>query len=262
MLRSRGVRHLAAATVLAVAGLVLASGASGQVPVVTWAEPASAGLVPGGSAVTLIVHGRNLQLLDKAAILANGRRVNGAQATLQDGGSSSQRSVRISAANKAKVGTQAVLQISSGKGKQATNLDVAPVNIVASPPTWYEDADGDGFGNPTVTRVAAGQPTGFAAEGGDCDDADHDVRPDAEEVADGLDNDCDGQVDEGLTTTWYEDMDNDGFGNPSVTREAAEQSTGFVAQSGDCDDTNPEFRPGVDDPADDGVDWDCDGKDD
>jgi hypothetical protein len=196
MLRSRVVRHLAAAKVFVVAGLLLASGASGQVPVVTWAEPASAGLVPGGSAVTLIVHGRNLQLLDKAVIVAKGRKVNGTQATLQDGGSSSQRSVRISAGNKAKVGTQAVLQVSSGKGKQATNLDVMPVKIVATPPTWYEDMDGDGFGNPNVTREAAVQPSGF------------------------------------------------------------------ISESGDCDDTDPNFRPGADDPADDGVDWDCDGKDD
>jgi hypothetical protein len=211
--------------------------------------------------VTVILHGDNLQLLEKAALVVSGRKVNGTQATLQDGGSSTERSVSISAGSKAKVGTQAVLQVSAGKGRQGTSIDVANVSVVAAQTTstWYRDMDGDLFGDSNVTREAATQPADFVATGGDCDDTNPDFRPGAEELADGVDNDCDGQVDEGLATTWYRDMDGDLFGDSNVTRQEAMQPADFVATGGDCDDTNPDFHPGAQELAD-GVDNDCDGQ--
>ena len=60
-------------------------------------------------------------------------------------------------------------------------------------PTWYVDADGDGFGVEDGATVSCEQPDATAAEAGDCDDGDAEVHPDAEEVCgDGRDNDCDG----------------------------------------------------------------------
>ena len=62
---------------------------------------------------------------------------------------------------------------------------------------YYEDGDGDGFGNASVDTVAESQPAGYVSDDTDCDDTDASVNPGADEVGgDGIDNDCDGQVDE------------------------------------------------------------------
>ncbi len=60
---------------------------------------------------------------------------------------------------------------------------------------WFQDADGDGFGDPEVWTMACAQPSGWVnvTDATDCDDGDRDVNPDADEICnDGLDNDCDG----------------------------------------------------------------------
>ncbi|AHM59698.1 bacterial ig-like domain-containing protein [Flammeovirgaceae bacterium 311] len=65
--------------------------------------------------------------------------------------------------------------------------------------TWYRDADGDGYGaeEGSVVLVACWQPDGFVMQGGDCNDMDPLVHPEAAEIAgDGIDNNCDGMIDE------------------------------------------------------------------
>lgn len=65
----------------------------------------------------------------------------------------------------------------------------------ASP--WYVDGDGDGYGDrDDPGTLACSAPAGAVAEGGDCDDADPDIHPDLAELMDGVDQDCDGFVDE------------------------------------------------------------------
>jgi hypothetical protein len=64
--------------------------------------------------------------------------------------------------------------------------------------TWYEDADADGYGSDTSTTTACGQPTGYLASGGDCDDGSAAVNPGATESCNGIDDDCDGQSDDGI----------------------------------------------------------------
>jgi hypothetical protein len=63
--------------------------------------------------------------------------------------------------------------------------------------TWYQDVDADGHGAATVAQASCAQPAGFVTTGDDCDDLRATVHPGAAEICDGLDNGCDGGVDEG-----------------------------------------------------------------
>ena len=126
--------------------------------------------------------------------------------------------------------------------------------------TWYLDADGDlwGTGDDSVTACEA--PEGYVGDDGDCDDENADAYPGAPEVCDAFDNNCDGEVDEGVSTTWYKDADEDGYGDSAVTTEACAEPTGYVAEPGDCDDNDSAYHPYAEE-ADctDPADYNCDG---
>ncbi len=127
--------------------------------------------------------------------------------------------------------------------------------------TWYADGDEDGFGDAESTTVACLQPTGFVDNDGDCDDLEALVHPDADEVCDEIDNDCDEEIDEDDAIdapTWYADGDADGYGDPDNSAPACEQPSGFVADDTDCDDHDDDIHPAADELCN-GVDDDCDG---
>ena len=80
----------------------------------------------------------------------------------------------------------------------------------------------------------------------------------SEEVTcDGLDNNCDGSVDEGLTTTFYYDEDHDGYGTSSKTIQACSVPVNYSANSEDCNDSNPDVHPGANEICN-GIDDNCD----
>ncbi len=133
---------------------------------------------------------------------------------------------------------------------------------------WYTDNDGDGYGDEATLTLACEAPSGSVAIAGDCDDRDDEVSPDAVELCDGEDNDCDGTVDEddaADVSTWYADADADGYGDPLVTASACTQPSGFVSPASpdmhDCDDDDASINPGATETCD-GVDQDCDGVED
>ncbi len=110
------------------------------------------------------------------------------------------------------------------------------------------DLDHDGY---VVAELCPGVPLT------DCDDQDPGVNPGAAERCDGVDNDCDGRVDNDLRGLYFHDQDGDGYGVEGEVSCQAEE--GFVALRGDCDDTNPDVHPGASDAPRDGIDQDCGG---
>ncbi|SCY60906.1 YDG domain-containing protein, partial [Flavobacterium caeni] len=71
---------------------------------------------------------------------------------------------------------------------------------------FYTDADGDGYGTGEAVMVCAVDantpPTGYAAEEGDCDDQIAAINPGAADIPyNGVDDDCDGTIDETGTVT-------------------------------------------------------------
>ena len=114
------------------------------------------------------------------------------------------------------------------------------------------DADGDGFDS-------------TEAGGADCDDSDPEIYPGADEVCDGVDNDCDGEVDGPASldaTLWYSDGDGDGYGASGTGELACEPPEGAVDNDSDCDDSSAALTPADSDG--DGMtscDGDCDDAD-
>ncbi|MFT5584846.1 MAG: hypothetical protein ACI9VR_002433 [Cognaticolwellia sp.] len=128
--------------------------------------------------------------------------------------------------------------------------------------TWYTDNDGDGYGDPEYSTAACIQPAGYVDNAEDCNDVFSDVSPDAIEYCDGMDNNCDGSVDEDTaadTLVFYIDGDADGYGTGDTTAVACSAPSGYSDNASDCDDSDSSVNPGGIEVCGDTLDNDCSG---
>jgi hypothetical protein len=132
--------------------------------------------------------------------------------------------------------------------------------------TFYRDGDGDNYGDAanTVEVCDGAAPEGYVANNEDCDDANSEINPGAEEACDGKDNNCNGIEDDGLTlVTYYRDNDGDTFGDATTVVEDCQlwAPEGYVTNNLDCDDTNANVNPLAFENPDNNIDEDCSGVD-
>lgn len=123
--------------------------------------------------------------------------------------------------------------------------------------TYHRDQDGDGRGDPTMPVTRCEAPDGFVLDASDCDDACATCFPGAEESCDGVDQDCDAQIDEEVQRAYYRDADGDGRGVDGEYVLACEPPAGHAERIGDCDDTRASAYPGAPEVCN-GLDDDCD----
>jgi hypothetical protein len=164
------------------------------------------------------------------------------------------------------------------------------VRIVANfgtltPQTFYQDLDGDGYGNQAVTVQACTPPANYVADSTDCNDSNSAINPatvwylDADQdtygdatstfvgctpvgnyVLNGTDcNDADSTIHTPIL--YYIDADLDGFGSDVDTLICAIAGAGYSLNSDDCDDTNASIYPGAVEIENNGIDENCDGTD-
>jgi DNA-binding beta-propeller fold protein YncE len=125
----------------------------------------------------------------------------------------------------------------------------------------YADHDADG----DADCLDADDDNDGVEDGEDCSPFAPTIFPDAPELCNGLDDDCDDEVDEpgaeGCTDR-YRDIDGDGYGDlnaPMVCLCLPNPASYYTATvPGDCDDLKPQVNPGEQDICD-GLDNDCDG---
>jgi hypothetical protein len=142
--------------------------------------------------------------------------------------------------------------------------DGGPINLIMTnidmytQYTYYFDADGDGYGDSAIDTMDYAAPPGFVENADDCDDTNAAAFPGAAEILNGIDDDCNGSIDEGISMLFFVDADDDGYGNDLETVLLSELLPGYTLIGGDCNDIDPLIHPAATEICN-GLDDDCDG---
>ncbi len=129
---------------------------------------------------------------------------------------------------------------------------------------WYLDADRDGYGESGGRPYLGCSPPsdGYAVNDMDCNDTDASVNPGVLDTCNGLDDDCDGLIDNEADQVWFPDDDGDGYGDEAGGMRTCEPPRGYIRSRGDCDDADPAVHPFANEVSRmDGRDQDCGGTD-
>jgi hypothetical protein len=131
--------------------------------------------------------------------------------------------------------------------------------------TFYIDHDADGYGDPSdvySVLTCGDAPSGYVTDNTDCNDLAATAYPGADEVCDGIDNDCNDLVDVADDNVldagfFYPDFDGDGFGEEDALTRACVDLDGYIEEGGDCDDTRAEVNPDQTEVCNNGLNDDC-----
>lgn len=146
--------------------------------------------------------------------------------------------------------------------ERGQNIDTGEITDTGEALSCYQDSDGDGYGD--ASTVGDCLTSGFVENAGDCDDTDVNVNPAAEEICDGIDNNCSGEADGADASdaqSWYLDGDGDGYGSPDDVVQSCDAIDGRQLDQSDCDDNNNTIYPDAPESCYDGVDSNCDDAD-
>ncbi len=125
------------------------------------------------------------------------------------------------------------------------------------------------YGSTTTSTISATctdtDKDGFNIEGGqcgpkDCNDSNARIHPNAAEICNGIDDNCDGDIDEGVHNVYYRDADGDGYGFAIMSTTGCSAPFGFVEDNTDCNDNDAAVHPEAEEICRDNKDNDCNGE--